>query len=141
MMKHETRAWYGVTLRVTSRQQKRVHETERSIAHVDTILSKNIHNNFQNLLFKKLFAQSGNQTDTFWNFYSPSDPSWSPKTFFQVFVTVILTWKTSGFEPASTITLVLQANRLSKCTSHPRLKAADLFKYVWPFSGHQLSKE
>ena len=33
MMKHETRAWCGVTLRVTSRQQKRVHETERRIAH------------------------------------------------------------------------------------------------------------
>ena len=29
----------------------------------DTILSKNIWNKFQNLLFKKLLAQSGDQTD------------------------------------------------------------------------------
>ena len=31
-----------------------------------------------------------------------------------------LTWKTGGFELASTITLVLQANRLTKCDSHPK---------------------
>ena len=28
---------------------------------------------FQNLLFKKLLAQSGDQTDIFWRFYSPAD--------------------------------------------------------------------
>ena len=30
-----------------------------------------------------------------------------------------LTWKTGGFELASTITLVLQVNQLTKCASHP----------------------
>ena len=38
------------------------------------------YNNFQNLLFRKLLAQSGNQTDIFWKFYSPTDICWSPKT-------------------------------------------------------------
>ena len=33
-----------------------------------------------------------------------------------------LTLETSGFELASIITLVLQANELTKCASHPRLK-------------------
>ena len=33
------------------------------------------------------------------------------------FVTAILTWETGGLELASTITLVLQANRLTKCAS------------------------
>ena len=32
-----------------------------------------------------------------------------------------LTLETGGFELASTITLVLQANRLTKCASHPKL--------------------
>ena len=32
------------------------------LIRIDTILSKNIQNNFQNLLFKKLLTQSGNQT-------------------------------------------------------------------------------
>ena len=40
---------------------------------------KNIYN-FQNLLFRKLLAQLGNQTDIFWKFYSPADILWSPKT-------------------------------------------------------------
>ena len=31
-----------------------------------------------------------------------------------------LRWETGGFELASTITLVLQANRLTKCASHPK---------------------
>ena len=47
-------------------------------------LSKNIYNNFQNLLFKMLLAQSGNQTDIFWKFYSPADTLWLPKTIRQV---------------------------------------------------------
>ena len=34
-----------------------------------------------------------------------------------------LTLETGGFELASTITLVLQANRLTKCASHPELFA------------------
>ena len=45
-----------------------------------TILSKNIYNNFQNWLLMKLLAQSGDQTDIFWKFYSPTDILWSPKT-------------------------------------------------------------
>ena len=36
------------------------------------------------------------------------------------FVTAILTWETGGFELTSTITLVLQANRQTKCFSHPK---------------------
>ena len=35
------------------------------------ILSKDIKNNFQNLLLKKLLAQLGNQIDIFWKFYLP----------------------------------------------------------------------
>ena len=31
-----------------------------------------------------------------------------------------LRWETGGFELASTITLVLQVNRLTKCASHPK---------------------
>ena len=31
-----------------------------------------------------------------------------------------LIWETGGYELASTITLVLQANRLTKCASHPK---------------------
>ena len=34
-----------------------------------------------------------------------------------------LTLETSGFELASTITLVLQANQLTKCASHPKNKS------------------
>ena len=36
------------------------------------------------------------------------------------FVTAILTWETGGFEVTSTITLVLQANRQTKCFSDPK---------------------
>ena len=50
------------------------------LIRIDTILSKNICNNFQNLLFKKLLAQSGDQTDIFRKFYLPADTPWSPKT-------------------------------------------------------------
>ena len=50
------------------------------LIRIDTNLSKNIQNNFQNLLFKKLLAQSGGQTDIFWKFYSPADTLWLPKT-------------------------------------------------------------
>ena len=48
------------------------------LIRIDTILSKNIQNNFLNLLLK-LLAQSGNQTDIFWKFYSPTDTLWLPK--------------------------------------------------------------
>ena len=51
-----------------------------TLIRTDTILSKNIQNNFQNLLFKKLLAQSGDQTDILQKFYSPADTLWSPKT-------------------------------------------------------------
>ena len=180
MMRHETRAWCGVILKGTSRQQKHVPEMKRSIAHAvlsiahsvkrvfleisqnsqeiararvsfliklqawghrrcsikkgvlrniakstgkrlcqglfkketlaqafscefceiskntvfyrtppvaasvlirtGTILSKNIKNNFQNLIFKKLLVQSDDQTDIFWKFYSRANTLWSPKT-------------------------------------------------------------
>ena len=39
----------------------------------------NIQKNFQTLLFKKLLAQSGDQTDVFLQFYSPTDTLWLPK--------------------------------------------------------------
>ena len=43
------------------------------LIRIDTILSKNIYNNFENLFFNKLIAQSGDQTDIFWKFYSTAD--------------------------------------------------------------------
>ena len=52
----------------------------------DTILSKNIYNNFYYLLFRKLLAQLGDQTDIFWKFYSPSEIFWSPKTVGRVLI-------------------------------------------------------
>ena len=52
---------------------------ENALIRTDTILSINIWNNFQNLLFK-LLAQLGDQTDVFWKFYSPTDTLWLPKT-------------------------------------------------------------
>ena len=44
-----------------------------------------------------------------------------------------LTWDTGGFELASTITLVLQANRLTNVPSHPKIFC---LKYVWKFIFH-----
>ena len=85
-MRHETQAWCGVTLRGTSRQQKRVpaqKEVLLMLYYLDNTwyyFIKNIYNSFQNLLFRKLLAQLGNQTDIFWKFYSPADILWSPKT-------------------------------------------------------------
>ena len=55
-----------------------------TLIRIDTILSKNVSNNFQNLLFRKLLAQSGNQTDIFWRFFSPADILCLPKTIGQV---------------------------------------------------------
>ena len=52
----------------------------RVLYYIDFFLSKNIWNNFQDLLFKKLLAQSGDQTDMFWKFYLPVDTLWLPKT-------------------------------------------------------------
>ena len=51
---------------------------------IDTILSKNIYSNFQNLLFRKLLAQSGGQADIFWKFYLPTDILQLPKTIGRV---------------------------------------------------------
>ena len=51
---------------------------------IDTILSKYIYNKVQNLLLRKLLAQSGDQTDMFCNFYSPTDIIWLPKTVVRV---------------------------------------------------------
>ena len=36
------------------------------------------------MLFKKFLAQSGDQTDIFWKFYSPADILWLPKTLGRV---------------------------------------------------------
>ena len=48
------------------------------------VLSKNIWNSFQNLLFQKLLTQSGDRTDIFWKFYSPADTLWSAKSVGQM---------------------------------------------------------
>ena len=50
------------------------------LIRIDTILSKNIQNNFQSLLLKKLLAQLGDQTDVYWKFYLPADTVRLPKT-------------------------------------------------------------
>ena len=57
------------------------------LIRIDTILSKNIKNKFQNLLFKKLFTQLGDQADIFWKFYLPADTLWLPKTVGKCWVT------------------------------------------------------
>ena len=36
------------------------------------------------MLFKKLLAQTDDQTDVFWKFYTPTDTLWLPKTTRQV---------------------------------------------------------
>ena len=51
-----------------------------------------------------------------------------------------LTLETSGFELASTITLVLQANRLIKCASYPKCKSGDhltVAKIIKHYKKHQ----
>ena len=55
-----------------------------TLIRIDIILSNNICNNFQNLLFRKLLAQLGDQTDIYWKFYLPAGTLWSPKTIGQV---------------------------------------------------------
>ena len=50
------------------------------------ILSKNIRNNFQNLLSKKLLVQSGNHTSIFLKFYLLPNKLWLLKTIRQVLV-------------------------------------------------------
>ena len=42
-----------------------------TLIRIYTIVSKNIYNNFQNLVFRKLLAQSGDQTTYFGNFTCP----------------------------------------------------------------------
>ena len=39
-----------------------------------------------------------------------------------------LTWETGGFEPASTIILVLQANRLTKSAGNPKFEDYDIVR-------------
>ena len=41
-----------------------------------------------------------------------------------------MTWETGGLELASTIILVLQANRLTKCASHTKLESDKGYKYL-----------
>ena len=40
-----------------------------------------------------------------------------------------LTWKTGGFERASTITIVLQVDRLTTCASRPKHDEAELLLF------------
>ena len=54
------------------------------LIRIDTILSKSNQSSFQNLLFKKFFAQLDDQTDIFWKFDSPADTLLLPKTHGQV---------------------------------------------------------
>ena len=51
------------------------------------------------MLFKKLLAQSGDQTDIFGKFYSPADTLWSPKTVGRVlgYTTAFLYWTKTSF--------------------------------------------
>ena len=51
-------------------------------------------------------------------------------SWFWVFVTAILTWEAGGFELASTITLVLQANRQTKCA----VSIINFENLMFPFS-------
>ena len=62
------------------RNKKKYSSCCITLIRIDTILSKNICNNFQNFLFKKLLAQPGDQTDIFWKFYLSVDTLWLPKT-------------------------------------------------------------
>ena len=90
MMRHETQESCGVTARneqtadMYTRNEKKYWSCSFILIRIDTILSKNIWNNFQNLLFKKLLTQSGDQTDVFWKFYLPTDTFWFPKTIGRV---------------------------------------------------------
>ena len=54
-----------------------------------------------------------------------------------------LTWETGGFELVSTITRVLQANRLSKCASHPNYprKNQIYLMQVYMFRSNQIKFE
>ena len=85
MMRLETQAWCGVTLRGMSRQQKR-----KEVLLILYYVHKNWYyfikeyQNCQNLLFKKLITKSGNQTDIFRKFYSSTGTLCLPKTFEQV---------------------------------------------------------
>ena len=72
--------WEEKVSRNVCRNKKKHWSCHFTLIRIDTILSKTIYNNFQNLLFRKLPAQSGNQTDIFWKFYSSADILWSPRT-------------------------------------------------------------
>ena len=50
------------------------------LIRTDTILSKNIQNDFQNFLLKKLLGESGKLKDIFWTFFSSADRLWLSKT-------------------------------------------------------------
>ena len=60
MMRHETQAWCGVTLRGMSRQQKHVPETKRSIAHAVLYWKKLIpfYQRISKIIFKICFSRS-----------------------------------------------------------------------------------
>ena len=50
------------------------------LIRTDTILPKNIQNDFQNFLLKKLLGESGKQKDIFWTFFSSADKLQLSKT-------------------------------------------------------------
>ena len=136
MMRHETQAWCGVTLRGTSRQQKRVpaqKEVLLILYYLDNTwyyFIKNIYNSFQNLLFRKLLAQLGNQTDIFWKFYSPADILWSPKT-----VGRVLGYNTDFFNTAFNILVVWHNLSMSE-SARARAKAIAHLPHVGLYSLH-----
>ena len=86
MMRHEAQEWYGMIERNKQRadtcagNEKKYCSCSFILIRIYTILSKNIWNNFQNLLFKNFLTQSGDQTDIFWKFYLSVEMLWSLKT-------------------------------------------------------------
>ena len=86
IMRHETQAWCGMTLRGTSRLQKRVPEMKRSIAHAVLHWSELIplYQRISIIIFKVCFSRiclpSRATKQTFWKFCLRADTLCSPKT-------------------------------------------------------------
>ena len=122
MIRHETWAWCVVILRGTSRQEECVPETKKVLLmlhYIDKNWYHFIWNNFQSLLFKKLLALSGDQTDIFLKFYSPADTLLSPKTVGRV---LGYTMGSSKFETLRRKNLVFRTlSRLFNISQHPEV--------------------
>ena len=65
------------------RQSLMLYYIDKSWYH----LIKECLQSFSKFTFKKLLAQSGDQTDIFWKFYSPTVTLWSAKTSSECWVT------------------------------------------------------